>query len=105
MAVNMRRFRPLLSKSTGFASNSILVDLLSCCQRALHTGISQGPPAFVFDIDGEMCCIHPFPEIPALPIKTPFTYTGVLIRGDKVLQPAKAALQRLYQSGGNHDKG
>ena len=53
--------------------------LLSALQQRAYiasAGASDYPPAFVFDID------------------------GVLIRGSRVLEPAKKALARLYENGG-----
>lgn len=53
--------------------------LLSAYQQRDHivtAGASDKPPAFIFDID------------------------GVLIRGKKVLEPAKIALHRLYRDEG-----
>ena len=61
---------------TGSVWSSQLLSALQQRGYIASAGASDRPPAFVFDID------------------------GVLIRGSRVLEPAKKALARLYENGG-----
>ena len=73
-----RAFR-LLEKDAAGAWPSWPSQLLHGCQQRAYiagAGASDRPPAFVFDID------------------------GVLVRGKKVLDPARRAFERLYKDGG-----
>ncbi len=61
----------------GLAINSAAAAALQGCRRLSSAAANpEGPPAFVFDID------------------------GVLIRGGTVLPAARRALAKLYQPGG-----
>ena len=72
----VRRATVTDSIDTGSLWPSQLLSALQQRGYIASAGASERPPAFVFDID------------------------GVLIRGSRVLEPAKKALARLYENGG-----